>query len=159
MEDSGDISRAKEDAAAHAEMYRERLLTAELSLWNTLAALDGLLMSAASVLAAFGRGVPVWCPLGIVGAGVISLILLSLNFHGRRNLYRILGKEIPEAVFGPGPAFREYVADLRKRKKEHEAEQNRAECREKACVCLAGLSLLLLIIGIYSASKHVGSTL
>jgi len=159
MEDSEAISHAKEDVAAHAEMYRERHLTTELSLWNTLAALDGLLISAASVLAAFGRDIPVWCPLGVVGASVISLILLCLNFYGRRNLYRTLGREPPESVWLPGPAFTEHIAYLTKRKQDHQAEQHRAEWRENVCAFLAGSALVLIIIGIYFASRHVESTL
>jgi hypothetical protein len=80
-----------------------------------------------------------------------------LNFYGRRNLYRTLGSDPPEAVWEPGSGLREHLAYLTKRQRELEAEQHRAKRRENVCAYLAGLALVLIMIGIYSASCHVDS--
>src|SRR5437016_4026828 len=100
MDTPEDIAEAIETCESHAEMYRERLLSTEFGLWNTLVAVDGLFISAASVIASFGGDAPRWCLLCVIGACSISIILLIWNFRARRAMYRILGVPPPRDIYG-----------------------------------------------------------
>ena len=135
MDTPEDIAEAIETCESHAEMYRERLLSTEFGLWNTLAALDGLFISAASVIASFGDDAPRWCLLCVIGACSISIILLIWNFRARRAMYRILGVPPPRGIFESDSAARVYFQGFQAKQAQHRMAQKRSEIGKQSVTC------------------------
>ena len=99
MSDDDAIEKAREEVSVHAEMFRERFLTAELALWAALMSLGGIFISAASVVVAVGDKKGFGWLLASVVVSTFSMALLILNFRARRSLYRFLGQPPPEEVW------------------------------------------------------------
>ena len=151
---NSDDDDSRENAEAHAEMYRERLLTVECGLWNTQAAIAALFISAASVMASFGD-VPRWALLAIVTSASVVLFLLHLNYRARRAMYRFLGRPPPDEVWTSEQAFYRYLQTAAGEDAKHKAAQKRCEQRETVCDWLLFASMLLLAFSVYSAGRHV----
>ena len=151
---NSDDDDSRENAEAHAEMYRERLLTVECGLWNTQAAIAALFISAASVMASFGD-VPRWALLAIVTSASVVLFLLHLNYRARRAMYRSLGRRPPNDIWTNPEASSRYFQAYTAEGATHKAAQKRCEQRETACDWLLFAAMLLLAFSVYSAGRHV----
>jgi hypothetical protein len=87
MTDQDPIEAAREEVTEHAEMFRERFLTAELAFWAALMSLAGIFVSAASVVVAVGDKKAFAWLLGAAVVATFSMGLLVMNFRARRSLY------------------------------------------------------------------------
>ena len=155
MADEDALDAAREEMSAHAEMFRERFLVAELAFWAALISLAGILVSAASVVVALGDKKAFGWLLGAAVVATFSMGLLILNFSARRSLYRFLGQPPPNEVWDSMEVFARYVADARKKKSDAIAEQQRCELRERLVyVCLL-LSGVLLVVGSYQSGARL----
>jgi amino acid transporter len=154
MADEDPIESAREEVSAHAEMFRERFLSAELAFWAALMSLAGIFVSAASVVVAVGDKKAFGWLLGAAVVATFSMALLILNFRARRSLYRFLGQPPPEEVWGSMDAFVRYVEHARKKKRDTVAEQQRCEWRERAVYLCLLVSGILLVVGSYRSGAH-----
>ena len=155
MDTPEELEAAAKECEDHAEMYRERLLATEFGLWSTLTAIDGLFISAASVIAAFGGDAPRWVLLCIVAAASISIVLLVWNFHARRAMYRILGVPPPRTIYSDVAAASAYFQAFQAEQAKHRRAQKSSEKRETVCYLLLVTCLFLLAYAAYAAGSHV----
>jgi len=154
MTDEDPIEAAREEVSAHAEMFRERFLTAELAFWAALISLAGIFVSAASVVVAVGDKKAFAWLLGAAVVATFSMALLILNFRARRSLYRFLGQPPSKEVWDSAEAFVRYVEHARKNKSDAIVEQQRCEWRERVVYGCLLLSGVLLVVGSYRSGAH-----
>jgi hypothetical protein len=136
----------------NTNMYLERSMTCTLALWSTLAGIDGVFVSAASIIAAVDGSATLWFLVGILACCTTSMICLLLNFRALRRIYRILSTQpLPSNA----AALDAYKAWLEKENKK--APERRADCerREKFCYLLLAVSILFIVCWIYTKHFHV----
>src|SRR3989442_4124766 len=70
------------EIAEQDERYKDRMITLQVGLWSTIAALDGLFISAASIMVSLDPSSERWPFNIIIGCSILSLLCILHNFHG-----------------------------------------------------------------------------
>ena len=151
MDPEDPVEGAREEISAHAEMFRERFLAAELALWAALISLAGIFISAASVVATIGKPSGFGWLLACIITSAFSMGLLIKNFQARRSMYRFLGQPPPDEVWNDANAFAAYVNLSKKKKQDTMKDQAQCALREKlvyGCLLMSGA---FLVAGAYIA--------
>jgi hypothetical protein len=130
----------------NTNMYLERSLTCTLALWSTLAGIDGVFVSAASIVASFSNNTEPWLLFGILICCSISLLCLLLNFHSLRHLYRVLATPPP----ADESALKVFDAWIHEQKRQIPRRRCNCDRRENFCYFLLTITVVLIAVWIFA---------
>ncbi len=128
-------------------MYKERAMTCTLALWSTLAGINGVFVSAASIIAAVDGKTTFWVLVGILVCCSISLICLLLNFCSLRAMYRVLCTNPPT---NDSDAWDAYNISLKDARDKTSRQRQYCDWRENICFFLLAASILIIMAWIFT---------
>src|ERR1035437_1221279 len=140
----------RESIASDAEIYRGRLLDTELALWTAILTLNGILVSACSVMIAMMDGSWKIGFLTSIAASLLSSLMIFRNFNRRRYLYRCLSLVPSRETCLDDKKFDQYFKAVRKTKQYHSAHEERNKIDENYAICLLALATLACVATSYA---------
>ena len=130
----------------HDELLKERLLTSEFALLNTLAGIAGLFVGAATLLAALSPKVPRGYFLAIIILCSVVLFCVLLDFRLYRRSYESMAFT-PKAVRNDLSAYEAYSKKLSLMKTQARLGRRWKRRRERlSYACLAIVVVLFIVI-------------
>jgi hypothetical protein len=151
MRDPKSAAQVRESIARDAEVFRGRLLDTELALWNSLLAVNGLSIAAATAFATTVDTGPK--RLALLIAVLISFISAGLvfgNFRRRRRTYRSLSFIPSLEVCADDVKFAACLRHLEERRSGHDVDENTNRGHEKVAVILLAAALVVIVATVYA---------
>jgi hypothetical protein len=128
------------------EQYKRRIADitrdANFALWNALLTLNGIIISAFSVVAVFSPAAKAMAVI-IIAVSMLSAGVLVFNFRSTRNQYRVIGQVNPESFARLTPQQREQQIEAAVR------EHNRCNTRETAAQSILAVQGVLILILVF----------
>jgi hypothetical protein len=85
------------------EYFRDRAVESRLALWNALLTVNGIMLTAFSIIPVISqpRGGWKWLLLIVVGSCFVSLVLLVWNFMAMKKFYEEVGRSVVSVTSMP----------------------------------------------------------
>ena len=132
------------------EHFRDKAIESRLALWNALLTVNGIMLTAFSVIPVISqpRGAWKWLLLVVVASCFVSLVLLVWNFMVMKKFYEEVGRAVVSVTSLPSEGQRKQ--EVRDANREH----RRTKLRERAVLVLFFLQTVLSCVYFYVAGGY-----
>jgi hypothetical protein len=138
---------------AQDNIYEDRFINLNIGLWNAIAAIDGLFISAAAIIVAVNPQLARWPFFLIIICSIVSLLGIIYNFYAARQTHDFL-VATPDVDAMTGVEWAHHEQEAKNEVEKARRRHKNMRCSEKLCF---GLLVVVISVFVYLVAQNKGS--